>query len=36
MNIVAKLTQLLHLQTRMNKYGQWQKQDIIETDNQNP
>jgi len=37
MNITAKLTQLLPLQTGMGKNGQWRKQDIIvETDNQYP
>lgn len=37
MNITAKLTQLLPLQTGMSKNGQWRKQDIIvETDSQYP
>jgi hypothetical protein len=37
MNIVAKLSQLLPLQTGMVKNGQWRKQDIIvETDSQYP
>lgn len=37
MNIEAKLTQLLPLQTGMGKNGQWRKQDIIvETDSQYP
>lgn len=37
MNIIAKLTELLPLQTGMGKNGQWRKQDIIvETDTQYP
>lgn len=37
MNIIAKLTQLLPLQTGIGKNGQWRKQDIIvETDRQYP
>ena len=37
MNLIAKLTQLLPLQTGMSKNGQWRKQDIIvETEGQYP
>jgi hypothetical protein len=37
MQLKAKLTQLLPLQTGMGKNGQWRKQDIIvETDSQYP
>jgi hypothetical protein len=37
MQLTAKITQLLPLQTGMSKNGQWRKQDVIvETDSQYP